>query len=100
VAHAGDHSSARAFATSALARAQAFANGDPKAERRIGHLAKAYFVLAPVSRTAGDRKPARDAAGQAVTLWRTVHNPSVLATHRQATAEAEAMLRETPGSDP
>jgi tetratricopeptide (TPR) repeat protein len=93
-ADAGDHSTARAFANTALAHAQAFADGDPKSERRVGHLAKAYFVLASVSRAAGDKKQAREAAGQAVTIWQSVKNPSVLALHRQAKEEAEAMLRE------
>jgi len=99
-ADAGDYSSARAFATSALARAQAFADGDPKAERRIGYLAKAHFVLASVSRAAGDREQAREAAGRAVALWQTVHDANVLAPHRQMKEEAEAMLREIGGSDP
>ncbi|MFZ1009590.1 MAG: hypothetical protein WAN65_22310, partial [Candidatus Sulfotelmatobacter sp.] len=93
-ADAGDHGAARALANSALAHAQAFADGDPKSERRIGHLAKAYFVLASVSRTAGDMKQARESAGQALTLWRTVHNASVLAAHRQAKEQAEAIQRE------
>jgi serine/threonine protein kinase len=91
----GDHGAARVYADRAVARAQAFADSDSKSERRIGHLAKAYFVLASVSRAAGDPKHARESAGRAVSLWRTVHNPNVLATHRQAMADAEAMLRET-----
>jgi tetratricopeptide (TPR) repeat protein len=99
-ADAGTHSAARVFADSALVRAQAFADGDQKSERRIGHLAKAYFVLASVSRAAGDRKQLREAAGRAVSLWSSVHDPSVLTLHRQAKEEAEAMLRETAGSDP
>ena len=99
-AGAGDHSAARAFANSALARTQALADGDPKSERRIGYLAKAYFVLASVSRAAGDRDRARESAARALSIWRTVHSPSVLATHRQAKEDAEAMLREMGGSDP
>jgi tetratricopeptide (TPR) repeat protein len=97
-AGAGDHGAARALANSAVTRAQAFADGDPKSERRIGHLAKAYFVLASVARAAGDREHAREAAGRAVSLWRTVHNQSVLATHRQAMEQAQAMLRDPPGN--
>ena len=99
-AGAGDHAAARPFADSALARAQAFADGDPKSERRIGHLAKAYFVLASVSRAAGDKEQARDSAVRALSLWRTTHNPSVLAAHRQAREDAEAMLREMAGGHP
>jgi tetratricopeptide (TPR) repeat protein len=99
-AEAGDHSAARALANRAVARAQAFADGDPKSERRIGHLAKAYFVLASVSRAAGDWKQAREAVARAVTLWRTVNDASVLALHRPAKEEAEAMLREMAGSSP
>jgi len=96
----GDREAALPLANSALARALAFADGDRKSERRIGHLAKAYFVLASVSLAAGHREPAREAAGRAVALWRTVHDPGVLALHRQAKEEAEAMLREMGGSDP
>ena len=66
----------------------------------IGHLAKAYFVLASVSRAAGDWKQAREAVARAVTLWRTVNDASVLALHRPAKEEAEAMLREMAGSSP
>ena len=99
-AGAGDHAAARPLADSALARARAFADGDPKSERRIGHLAKAYFVLASVSRAAGDKEQARDSAVRALSLWRTTHNPSVLAAHRQAREDAEAMLREMAGGHP
>ena len=95
-ADAGDYSAARALANGALAHAQAFADGDPKSQRRIGHLAKAYFVLASVSRAAGDKQHARESAGRAVSLWHTVHDPTVLSTHRQAMEAAEAMLRELP----
>jgi len=95
---AGDHNAARALANSALARAQAFADGDRKSERRIGHLAKAHFVLASVLQAAGEKEQARAAAEEAVSLWRTVHDPAVLAFHRKAMAEAEATLRETPGA--
>jgi eukaryotic-like serine/threonine-protein kinase len=97
--NAGDHGAARALANSAVARAQAFADGDRKSERRIGHLAKAYFVLASVSRATGEKEQARVAAEKAVSLWRTVHDPAVLAFHRKAMEEAEAMLREAAGGD-
>lgn len=96
-AETGDRSAAWEFANRALNRARAFADGDPKSERRTGHLATAYFVLASVSRAAGDRGRAREAAGRAVSLWSTVHDPGVRAVHRQAMQEAEAMLRETAG---
>jgi len=99
-ADAGDHSAARALANRAVVHAQAYADGDPKSERRVGHLAKAYFVLASVSRAAGDWKQAREAVARAVTLWRTVNDASVLALHRPAKEEAEAMLREMAGSSP
>jgi tetratricopeptide (TPR) repeat protein len=98
-ADAGDQSAAREFANRAVARAQAFEDADPKSERRIGHLAKAYFVLASVSRAAGNGEHARESAGRAVALWRTVNDPSVLALHRQDKEAAEAMLRETAGRD-
>jgi tetratricopeptide (TPR) repeat protein len=94
-AAAGDSSAARAFAESALARAQAFADGDRKSERRIGHLAKAYFVLASVARSAGDRMQAHAAASRALSLWQSVSSPVVLATHQHAREEAEVLLRET-----
>jgi hypothetical protein len=52
--------------------------------------------VASVSRAAGDIEHARESAGRAVSLWRAVQDPSVLALHRQAKEEAEAMLRELP----
>jgi tetratricopeptide (TPR) repeat protein len=99
-AETGDRGAAWEFANRALTRARAFADGDPKSERRTGYLAQAYFVLASVSRAAGDRQRARETAGRAVSLWDTVHDPGVLAVHRQAREEAEAMLRETAGNGP
>jgi len=99
-ADGGDLNAARGLANSALAHAQAFADSDRKSEPRTGHLAKAYFVLASVSRVAGDSEQARESARRAVALWRAVHDPTVLATHRQAMEEAEAMLRDLEGRDP
>jgi len=97
-AETGDRGAAFEFANRALARARAFADGDPKSERRTGYLAQAYFVLASVSRAAGDREQTHASVERAVSLWRTVHDPNVLAFHRQAKEEAEAMLRETAGA--
>ncbi len=94
-AAAGDSIAARAFAESALAHAQAFADGDRKSERRIGHLAKAYFVLASVARSAGDTQQAHAASSRAVSLWQSVSSPAVLAIHQHAREEAEVLLRET-----
>ncbi len=99
-ASTGDHSAALVFANRAVNRAEAYVAGDRQSDRRIGQLAKAYFVLASVSRAAGDREHAREAAGRAVSLWHTVHDQGVLAFHRQAREEAEAMLRETAVSAP
>jgi serine/threonine protein kinase len=92
-AAAGDHSAARAFAERAVTRMQALANGDSKSDRRTGQLAKSYFVLASISRSVGDWKQAREAAGRAVSLWGAMHDAGVLAFHRQAKEEAEAMLQ-------
>jgi tetratricopeptide (TPR) repeat protein len=94
-ADTGDFSAAREFAERALARAQAFAEGDPKSQRRTGHLAKAYFVMGSVLKAAGDRVRARESAARAVALWSAVHDPSVVAVHREARTAAEAILRET-----
>ena len=85
---------ARAFADRAVAHAEAYANGDRQSDRRIGQLAKAYFVLASVSRAAGDRYQSRESARRALSLWQSVRDPNVLAFHRQAMEEARAMLRE------
>ena len=97
-ADAGDHGAARALADRAVARAQAYADAAPQSERRIGHLAQAYFVLASVSRAAGAWEQARESARRAVSLWHTVHDPSVLAAHGPEMEQAEAILRDRAGS--
>jgi serine/threonine protein kinase len=96
----GDSHSARTFAERAVTRAQTLVDSGPKSDGPIGQLAMAHFVLASVSRAAGDKTQARESAGRAVSLWQSVRDSSVLALHREAREEAEAMLRETAASGP
>ena len=91
----GDRAAAVEYANRALVRAQGYLRGDPKSERRIAHLAQAYFELSAVERTFGNRDQARTAAAQAVALWRPLQNSSVRTLHRKALEEAESLLRET-----
>ena len=96
----GDHGSAQLFAGRAVSRAETYVAGDPQSGRRIGHLAKAYFVMASISQAAGNHAHAHEFAARAISRWQSVNDKNVLAFHRHAIEEADALLHDTAGSGP
>lgn len=93
-AASGERGAALEFATRAVDHAKKWAGEFPQSENASGRLAQAYFALASVRRTLGDPDRAREAAEQAVSIWRPLKNPGVIAFHKMEIDHAEALLRE------
>jgi serine/threonine protein kinase len=90
----GDRVAALQHANHAVDRAEKYSASSPNLAVPLGHLGTAYFELASVERTLHDWDRASEAAEHAASLWRTIHDPSVLSVHKQAREQLEVLVRE------
>jgi tetratricopeptide (TPR) repeat protein len=92
-ASAGDRVRGFDDAHTAVAIARQYAAAQPS-EHATAHLARALAVLASVHSTFGESGPAREAAREAIVLWRSIRNPNILAWHRKAIEGAAKLAAE------
>jgi serine/threonine protein kinase len=87
----GETAAAATLVASAVEGA-ARSESHPPSEYQTADLARAYATLAAVQEKAGQSTQARDNAAKALTLWRTISNPSVLSIRRSSQQETEELL--------
>jgi len=91
----GDRISALDFAGRAFALAQKLAVAPFMDDNNIGHMGRAYFILASVEAKFHDAVHGREMAQKAAATWRSIQNRSVLALHRKAIEDTAALLEES-----
>jgi tetratricopeptide (TPR) repeat protein/predicted Ser/Thr protein kinase len=87
-----DRTAALDFAGRALALAQKYSASPPTDDNRLGHMGRAYFVLASVQSKFNDSDSARETAQKAAATWRTIHNRSVLTLHHKAVEDTGTLV--------
>jgi tetratricopeptide (TPR) repeat protein len=91
----GDRARSTDLALRAVAHAEKYAAG-PRSDLAKAHLARSYFVLASVYSRFADWAEARRLAKAAIDLWQPIRSQGILAMHRQAIADASALVETFP----
>jgi tetratricopeptide (TPR) repeat protein len=89
----GDRAHGLTYADQAVARAEAYSAADPASVGSKGHLARAYTVRASVRKMRGETAQARQDAEQALVIWRSLRQASLVAFFNDSIQEAEGLVR-------
>ncbi len=94
----GERTAALDSATRALTRAEKLSVTPPLSEKSTGYLAKAYATMATVQDKAGNSNQARQAAEDALKVWKKVRNRGVVSIHAGTMADTQTLLAELSAS--
>ena len=88
----GDMSGALREANLSVSQAKSICDRPHRSDAQTIVIAKAWATLAFVESKAGKAAEARDCAGTALELWKTVTTPGILVVHQDIMARTQALL--------